>query len=666
MSFPFFPRRLAPSVLLLAGSVSLATPVLAQDAEEGPITAGSADVVAIDPLVVTATGFPVPEDELGNSVTVITRQEIEEQHLRTLPDALRRVPGMSVVQSGGQGAQTSVFTRGGNSNQTLILLNGRPIGDPSTPNGQIDLAGIPLANVERVEVVRGPGASLYGSQAQAGVINIITRQGEGPFTATGQAEFGTQNTFNQTANVNGTSGPVGYDVTFNALRTRGFNTTPARLESAGVAAEDDGFREYNGAVALNGDISDQLSARAYFGISDARFDLDTVPDDPNAEQRTRDIFVDAALEGSFMNGFWQPTLAFGFADFHRSTTDDADANSATIVDTTQDGSRIDIELRNDFLINDTNLVTLGGGIQRESFKQSGFSNFSGFIIDNDSDADRLQGNVFGQHRFSFDDRFFLTSNIRGSFIEDTGNAVTFSVTPLVTFPETGTTFHGSVGTGFRAPSLFELFGFSPTNFNTAFRGNPDLDPERNFSWEIGARQDLFNQRLGFGATYFNNSFKDAIVTVFDASFNSTTENADTLDTQGVEAFVEVNPFDSLYFRFDYTFTHSDLDDDNPTTPTQALRRPKHQINAVAAYDVTDWFQLTGNLLTVGGRQDIGLFGGFENPKPYTIINLAANFTLLENLEFYVQGNNVTNQEYEPAVGFAGPGAQAIFGIRARF
>ncbi len=660
--FKFNAVRASALAIAMAGSTVPHHAVLADEEDTAPSQAP----MVLNPLVVTATGFAVPKDDLGNSVSVITKQEIEEQHFRTLPEALRTVPGMAVVQSGPIGTQTSVFTRGGNSNQTLILLNGRPIGDPSTPNGQIDLAGIPLANVDRIEVVRGPGASIYGSQAQAGVINIITSRGEGPTKVMGEAEFGTQNTFNQTANVSGAAQNIGYDVTFNHLRSSGFNITPERFRPPGTSSESDGFRDYNGSVALDATLAEGLTGQAYFGIVNTRLDLDTSPDDPNAEQKTLNYFIDASLAGEYYDGVWRPTLAFGFSDFDRRTTNEPDANSTTIVDTKQTGNRIDVDLRNDFYIGNHSIVTLGGNVERESFNQTGFSDFSGFVISDDSDASRMLYAGYLQHRFSYEEWFSLTSNVRGNIVEDSGNAVTFSVTPLVRVQQTGTTFHGSVGTGFQAPSLFELFGFSPTSFDTAFRGNPNLDPERNFSWEVGARQDFFGGDLGIGATYFNNNFKDAIVTVFDTSFNSTTVNIQDIKAQGVETFIETTPFETLYFRIDYTFTDSELQDDDPTTPRQALRRPKHQINAVAAYDVTDYFQLAANLLTVAGRQDIGLFGGFVDPKPYTIVNASANFQVLENLEAYVQVNNLTNTQYEPAVGFAGPGAQGIFGVRARF
>ncbi len=654
--------RLALALTVAGGSSTLSD----LRAEEVDPAAEDLPPVELDPIVVTATGFPVPQEDLGNSVSVITRQEIEEQHFRTLPEALRSVPGMAVVQSGPTGTQTSVFTRGGNANQTLVLLNGRPIGDPAAPNGQIDLAGIPLASVERIEVVRGPGASLYGSQAQAGVINIITSRGKGPLRVMGQAEFGSQNTFNQTVNASGAAAGVGYDVTFNELYTDGFDTTPARLRPAGVGSEADGFREYNGSVALDGELARGLTGRAYFGIVNSRVDLDLTPEDPNAEQNVLNYFFNGALEGNYYDGLWRPTLAFGFADFANHTTDAPDALSTTRIDTKQNGSRIDIDLRNDFYVDDDNIVTLGGGFQREGFRQTGYSDYGGYIIDNDSDASRYLYNIYGQHRFSYEDWFSLTSNLRGNVVEKSGNALTYSVTPLFYLSETGTTLHGSVGSGFQAPSLYELYGYSPTNYDTAFRGNPDLDPERNFSWEIGLRQDFFDQRLGLGATYFHNTFKDAIVTIYDASFNATTVNNQDIKAQGVETFIETSPFESLYFRLDYTFTHSQVLDDDPTTPEQAIRRPKHQINAVAAFDVTDYLQLSANLLTVAGRQDIGYYGGYVTPKPYTVVNLNANFQILENLDAYVQINNLTDTQYEPAVGFEGPGTQGIFGVRARF
>ena len=177
-------------------------------------------------LVVTPTKAPVPLDEVGSSITVITREVIEEQNFQTLPDLLKAVPGLHVVQGGPQGALTSVFTRGSNSNQTLVLLNGRPIGDPSATNGAFNFAHLPLFNVEQVEVLRGPASALYGSKAIGGVINIITRRGEGEPSFGAQVEIGTQATLNTIVNANGRLAGIGYDLTLSRLATDGFSVTP--------------------------------------------------------------------------------------------------------------------------------------------------------------------------------------------------------------------------------------------------------------------------------------------------------------------------------------------------------------------------------------------------------------------------------------------------------
>jgi vitamin B12 transporter len=250
----------------LAGAafVALALPAAAQQA------AGT-----LPPLVVTPTKSPVPLDEVGSSITVITREEIEAQNFQTLPDLLNAVPGLHVVQGGPQGALTSVFTRGSNSNQTLVLLNGRPIGDPSASNGAFNFAHLPLFNVEQVEVLRGPASALYGSKAIGGVINILTRQGEGEPKFGAQVEVGTQNTLNSVANANGRLAGIGYDLTLSRLATDGFSATADNLTPPGATVEADGYRNLAGSLALDAQLTETLTASFFGAILDTRADTTT-------------------------------------------------------------------------------------------------------------------------------------------------------------------------------------------------------------------------------------------------------------------------------------------------------------------------------------------------------------------------------------------------------
>ncbi len=643
---------------ILAGSalLALALPVQADQ------TASS-----LPPLVVTPTKSPVPLDEVGSSITVITREQIEEQNYQTLPDLLKAVPGLSVIQSGPQGALTSVFTRGSNSNQTLVLLNGRPIGDPSAANGAFNFAHLPLFNVEQVEVLRGPASALYGSKAIGGVVNIITRQGDGDPSFGMQLEIGTQNTLNSIVNANGRLSGIGYDVTLSRLSSDGFSATPERLRPAGATDEADGYDNYAGSVALDGAITENLSASFFGAIIDTRSDLDYSPEDPNGREATRQYLADAALQGSFFDGFWQPTLSFGYSNYFRNDKDQPDAFDG-IFPTSQDvdnkGWRWSAELQNDLVIDDQNTLTIGSEFEREWFQSTGSSDFGGgFVITNDSQAERDTVGVYAIHRFDWQDRFFLSSAVRFDAPQNTDNAVTFTLTPLYHLKEWGTKIRGSVGTAYKAPSLYELYGFSPTSFGNAFVGNSDLKPERSFGWEIGFDQTLIDDKVTLGATYFRNHIRDAINTEFDPmTFDSTTVNNRDLSVQGAEVYIDIVPIESVRLHLDYSFTHAILDD----TGKQALRRPKHMLNCTLAIDITDELSISGNFNLVGGRRDIGYYGGEKELLAYTVVNAAISYKLVPGVSVYARAENMLDEDYETADGFQAAGVRLLVGLRATY
>lgn len=642
--------------LCLAGA-ALAVLALPAGAEQ---TASS-----LPALVVTPTKTPVPLDEVGSSVTVIDRQQIEEQHYQTLPELLRAVPGLSVIQTGSDGALTSVFTRGSNSNQTLVLLNGRPIGDPSASNGAFNFAHLPLFNVEQVEVLRGPASALYGSKAIGGVINIITREGDGEPTFGSQVEIGTQNTLNTILNANGRLAGIGYDVTLSRLSTDGFSATPAKLRPPGATDEADGYDNWAGSVALDGDITPNLSASFFGAIIDTRSDLDYSPEDPNGREATRQYFADAALKGTFLDGVWQPTLSFGYSNYFRNDKDEPDAFDG-IFPTSQDndnkGWRWSAELQNDIVIDDQNTLTVGTEFEREWFKSSGTSDFGGgFVITNDSEASRDTVGVYAIHRFDWQEQFFLSSAVRFDAPENTDNAVTFTVAPAYLFKDSGTKIRGSVGTAYKAPSLYELYGFAPTSFGNAFVGNPDLEPERSFGFEVGFDQTLLDGKVTLGATYFHNHVRDAINTEFDpVTFDSTTVNNRDLTAQGAEVYIDIVPIESVRLHLDYTFTHAIFDD----TDKQALRRPKHVLNGTLAIDITDELTLTGNFSLVGGRRDLDYYTGAEKDLPaYTLVNAAISYKVFDGVTAYVRAENMLDEDYETADGFQAPGLRMLAGVR---
>ncbi len=188
--------------------------------------ANMADDNGGDTVVVTATRIPTPEAEVASSITVITADDIAAKQSQTLPDVLKDVPGLNLVQTGGPGGQTSIFMRGANSNHTKVLVDGIDVSDPSNPSAVFDFGQFLTQDIERVEVLRGPQSGLYGSDAIGGVINIITKSGSGPTQLTANVQGGSFDTFNQAAGVSGSDGQFHYTANLEHLHTGSIPVTP--------------------------------------------------------------------------------------------------------------------------------------------------------------------------------------------------------------------------------------------------------------------------------------------------------------------------------------------------------------------------------------------------------------------------------------------------------
>ncbi len=209
-------------------------------------------------IVVTATRIPTPEAQIASSITVITADDIATRQDQTLPDVLKDVPGLNVVQTGGPGGQTSVFMRGTDSNHVKVLVDGIDVGDPSSPNGAFDFGQFLTPDIDRIEVLRGPQSGLYGSDAIGGVINVITRSGSGPAQFTAALEGGSFDTFNQTGGVSGSTGPFHYAANIEHFDSGATPVTPLDLLAPGEKRNDDSYDNVTGSTKLGYDVTDNF------------------------------------------------------------------------------------------------------------------------------------------------------------------------------------------------------------------------------------------------------------------------------------------------------------------------------------------------------------------------------------------------------------------------
>ena len=642
------------STTLLAAALLAAAAIPGHAAEEDAKTLGK--------IVVTPTRDERPLAGAPGTTTVITRQEIEEKQYRDLSEALHEVPGLRSVSLGATGSQSSVFLRGMNSNHVLVLQDGvKIVADPSTPNGAFNFAHIPLDNVERIEVLRGPLAALYGSQAMGGVINIITREGGGAPGASILAEYGTRDSFRGRFDAKGAVGDLGFAISAGAFDSDGDDITPPRYRPAGDDREDDGYTRFNASARIDVPLGENLDFTAFGEIVDTKKELDTSANDPDSHEETTTINSYASLGGYFFEGRYRPNLTVSYSRSERDDYDDPDSLDGffpTTVRTERTGEVYSASLQNDLDIDDHNTVTLGFEYFHETLNSSGFSDFGGFVITNLTDAEQNRGSIYLQDTFTWEG-LTLVGGARWDIVEDYPDQVTWNVSPSYSFADTGTTIRGSIGTGFKIPSLFERFGFQPNNFGSVFMGNPDLDPERSFGFEVGVEQSLLDERVVVGATYFQSDVENSVQTVFDAMGNSTTVNNVDLDIYGVETFLSVEPVDWASFNASYTFT----DAEDQSTGEQALRRPRHKIAADAVFQVTERGRISFGVLHLAGIRDIGLNGGFVDLDNYTVARAAASYEVYDGIELFSHVENLFDEDYETADGFQGPGIEAFFGVR---
>ncbi len=274
-----------------------------------PATAFAQSTPAPD-VVVTATRIPTVIDQVPAGVTVIDRATIEARGYTSLADAISTVPGLHLSQSGGPGGNASVFIRGTNSNHVLVLRDGMPLNDPSDPGGQFNFGVDTLGDIERIEVVRGPMSSLYGSGAIGGVINLITRQGKGAPTGTAEFAVGLPIQVRGAASVSGASGRFHYSLSAETRAESGFDTTPRR-ETVYTGARNP-YNSQGAAINLGYDLSEDTTITASLRGRNANFRLDTLGYDPN---RYRGF--DTSLSGRLavthlmLDGAWESTLAIG-------------------------------------------------------------------------------------------------------------------------------------------------------------------------------------------------------------------------------------------------------------------------------------------------------------------------------------------------------------------
>jgi vitamin B12 transporter len=623
---------------------------------------------AIPETIITGTRVPTAAERVPAGITVIDRQTIEERGYVTLAEALAAIPGLRLVQTGGFGQQASAFLRGAQSRHVQVLLDGAPINDPSDPNGAFNFGNELLGDIERIEVFRGPASSLYGSGAIGGAINLVSRRAprDVPFEGFGEAAGGSNRTVRGVLGGAGTVGAFDYLGVAQSLSTQGSDATAPRFYSN--TGERDGFRGAAFTMRL-GAQAGASRVEGFLRYRENRFGLDDVPaDDPNYSGDDRRWFGQVRGETRLTEA-WTTGLRFAVSEDRRRYVNLPDAASRSSTDDLFRGRRYSFDWGNQVRLPDAGAVrdavlAFGYTHIEESAEQASGSPF--FRTTTDATARTDAGSVGLQLRLF--ERVDLSAALRHDAAEDYDGDTTWRLGAVIALPEVASRLRLSAGTGFLAPSLFQRFG----RIGSFFQGNPDLKPERSFSWEAGAETDLpgFGRRdfATVGVTYFDSRIRDLIN--FNAAFDSL-ENVDRARIKGVELGLVLRPARWLEASLAWTIT----DARDRETDDRLARRPEHQIAVNARIAPLPRLVIQPELLFTG-RSPEGPFASYQddgttnptqryNPSG-TVFNLTVSYTATERTTLFVEGKNLGNSRFEPANGFVIPGRTAVAGLRAVF
>jgi vitamin B12 transporter len=642
-------------------AILLVTPPAKADdpnpAQPAPPTleAAAPDQVPLPPVTVTATMLPTPVSEVGSSVTVITSQDIEQKQERTLPEVLMDVPGLNVVQTGSPGGITYVYIRGANANHTKVLVDGVDVSDPSAGDA-FDFSQLLASNIERVEVLRGPASGLYGSDAIGGVINIITKGGSGPPHMYGTIEGGSFETFNQSTGLSGSTGRFSYNFDFSHYHSGETTVTPGSVLPAGVPLNPDYYDARAASTKLGAQLTDNfdvgLTARYVdTDLNSTSDDFDFTPPQPEPQQsysRNHELFTRGFAHLVLLDGRFEQTVGFGYTAYWRNffdPTPDAIANGNDPSDF--HGVREKTDWQGIVKLVPGETLVLGAEHQLERLNNT---NPASAHVTNDAGYIELQSDIneqiFNAASFRYDDN--------GAF----GGHPTFREAPAYLFSETGTKLKASVGTGFKAPTLDELYDSFPA---FGFFANPNLKPEESLGYDFGFEQSLWNKQIEFGSTYFHNDITNLIQSNLAGTMDV---NIGRATTYGAENYVAYHPWEPLTLRADYTYTMANDD----ITHTELIERPKHKVSFNARWQATEALSLTATAIYTGKWADInrdGTASGLFAP-PYTLINLAANYDLGHGVSFFTRINNLLDVHYQDPIGFLHQGLGVFAGVKLAF
>jgi vitamin B12 transporter len=605
------------TALLGAVSLSIVAPALAQ---------GDDETTTLNTVIVEGSRLNQTATEIGSSVSIITADDIDQLGVDFVLDAIAAAPGVTINQNGAFGGSASVRIRGAASEQTLVLIDGVPVNDPSSPGGGFNFARVGTESVERIEILKGPQSTLWGTDAIGGVVSITTKRPEEGVGGTAFAEYGSFNTFRGGASIENGSEAGDFRLAITGTDSDGIS----KADENNGNTEDDPFESLTVSAkgGLNFGSDARLSADILWTDAESAFDgfvsgaPQSVGDLPNVSE-TEEVSGNVSLTGTLFNGSLDNLLLVGVSEIDRQNF----SNGAPSFDAT--GDRTIYRYQGTFEVNDTN--TLAFGAEREETEFDG----------NETTIDGL----FGLYELQATDALTLTAGLRVDDHSSFGTETTGRAAAAYN-PNPQWTFRASWGQGFKAPTLFQLSG---GGFATP---NPNIQPETSEAFDAGIDWRSADGRLAASVTVFDTDIENLIGYAPTGYFNEA-----EVETKGIELTGRADLTD--WASVDVSYAYIDATD---TDGDQLRRQPEHSGDVRLSLDPDGPFS-GAVLIRYNGEERNSATTSVDS---WTRVDVTGSYDLNDRIELFGRIENLFDEEYQQIRGYGTPDLSGSIGIRLRY
>ena len=589
--------------------------------------ANQKDDLNITEVEVTASRLKQNPQELGSSYSVITKEEIQNLGINFALDAISLTPGVTTNQNGPFGGVASVRIRGADSEQTLVLYDGIPINDPSSPGGGFDFSRIDINEIEKIEILRGTHSTLWGSDAIGGVISITSKQNENKISRNFYSEVGSYNTLRAGASVGRSNINNRFRLGFSQITSDGISKADKENGNLESDPYTSSMISGNGTINLAKDM--KLSSSIRWSDTDAKFD-NFGPVDGDLSTKTSEIVGNLYLEVPIKENIIN-YLSIGYSGIDRNNFTNLEKTFESL------GKRLNLRYQGDFIV--SNREKIAFGIEREETK-----------------ADQSKADInsfFALHEFKPLKNFTITSGVRIDDHNTTGSKETLRFASAYQFNDS-IKLTASWAEGFKVPTIFQSTYIC--NFCGLTEPNTNLKPETSKSWDLGFYYSNFIYPAELGLVYFNLKTNNEI----GFSFTKGYDNIEEVKSQGIELYGLIKVSEKINISGNYSYIDAKQFEQNRSISKPRIRVPKHSGNIIINYILKDKINTSLIFIYNGKETD-----SFSTIGQWYRFDISGSYEINDRVEVYSKIENLLNKKYQQITGYGTPDLSGSLGLRLR-